>query len=218
MPGLNQRIKNALDEARILVLGSQVLVGFQYRVAFEPGFAGAQRHAHVIDLIATLLMLTGFALVLMPAAHHRIVWNGRDSGELHEFISHAMDWALLPFAIALGLDLFLACERAGSWPVALAVAVGGSATALFFWWALPLWRRHPLHSEEPEMPQGPQKTPLEQRVIQMLTECRVVLPGAQALLGFQLLTTFSNAFAELPLSSKMVHLASLVAIAIAASC
>ena len=216
MAALDQKIKNALDEARILVLGSQVLIGFQFRVVFEPGFGGAQRHAHVLLLIATLLMLAGFALVVMPAAYHRIVFRGQDAGELHAFISDAMDWALLPFAIALGLDLFVAVERAGSWPAALAVAIGATTAALVCWWLFPLWRRHTLAPKEPEMPKGPQETPLSQRVIQVLTEARVVLPGAQALLGFQLLTTFSDAFASLPLYAKAVHLGSLVAIATAA--
>jgi hypothetical protein len=31
-----------------------------------------------------------------------------------------------------------------------------------------------------------QETSLEQRITQMLTEARVILPGVQALLGFQL--------------------------------
>jgi hypothetical protein len=29
---LRQKVKNGLDEVRILVLGSQVLLGFQYRI------------------------------------------------------------------------------------------------------------------------------------------------------------------------------------------
>jgi len=35
---LRTRVKNALDEVRILVLGTQVLLGFAYRAFFEPRF------------------------------------------------------------------------------------------------------------------------------------------------------------------------------------
>ncbi len=49
----------------------------------------------------------------------------------------------------------------------------------------------------------------------MLTEARVVLPGVQALLGFQLAATLVDAFERLPESSKHLHLAGLRCLAIA---
>ncbi len=56
------------------------------------------------------------------------------------------------------------------------------------------------------------ETPLEQRVMQVLTEARVVLPGAQALLGFQLAIFLMGSFEALPGSSKAIHLASLACV------
>ena len=50
-----------------------------------------------------------------------------------------------------------------------------------------------------------EKTPLNERITQMLTEARVVLPGVQALLGFQLTSVISQSFEKLPASSKLVH-------------
>jgi hypothetical protein len=49
----------------------------------------------------------------------------------------------------------------------------------------------------------------------MLTEARVILPGAQALLGFQLTVTLMHAFEQLPLSSRLLHVAALISVAIA---
>ena len=46
---------------------------------------------------------------------------------------------------------------------------------------------------------------LPERIDQMLTEARVVLPGVQALLGFQLVSVISQSFEKLPESSKLVH-------------
>jgi hypothetical protein len=43
----------------------------------------------------------------------------------------------------------------------------------------------------------------------MLTEARVVLPGVQAVLGFQLISVISQSFEKLPSSSKLVHATSL---------
>jgi len=38
MAKLKDRVQNALDEARMLVLGTELLIGFHYRSAFESGF------------------------------------------------------------------------------------------------------------------------------------------------------------------------------------
>lgn len=57
-------------------------------------------------------------------------------------------------------------------------------------------------------------TKLKDKIEQALTECRVVLPGAQALLGFQFATFLMESFEKLPTSSKIVHIVSLCFIAL----
>ena len=59
-----------------------------------------------------------------------------------------------------------------------------------------------------------EKTPLEHRIVQVLTEARVVLPGAQALLGFQLAMVLMEPFGQLPKEAKIVHLVGLACIAL----
>ena len=54
-----------------------------------------------------------------------------------------------------------------------------------------------------------QGTQLKDKIEQVLTEGRVILPGAQALLGFQFATFLMEAFEKLPESSKYVHFVSL---------
>ena len=49
----------------------------------------------------------------------------------------------------------------------------------------------------------------------MLTEARIIVPGAQALLGFQLTVTLTKAFGQLSGSLKLVHVASLCCVAVA---
>jgi hypothetical protein len=48
----------------------------------------------------------------------------------------------------------------------------------------------------------------------MLTEARVVLPGAQPLLGFQLVVTLTRTFEQLPESSRLLHMAALCSVAL----
>ena len=58
-------------------------------------------------------------------------------------------------------------------------------------------------------------TPLHAKIEQMLTDARVVLPGAQALFGFQLAIVLTQSFEQLPSASRIVHAASLLLVALA---
>ena len=57
------------------------------------------------------------------------------------------------------------------------------------------------------------RTSIDVRVEHMLTEARVLLPGAQALFGFQMAVLLTEAFADLPTSSKFLHAVALCCIA-----
>jgi hypothetical protein len=59
-----------------------------------------------------------------------------------------------------------------------------------------------------------EQPPLHSLIEQMLTEARVILPGAQALLGFQLIIVMSSAFEKLPASVRLLHGAALLCVAV----
>jgi hypothetical protein len=61
------------------------------------------------------------------------------------------------------------------------------------------------------MPPSEKQTLLKTKIEQLLTEARVIIPGAQALLGFQFVVVFVRSFAELP---GWVHAVALAAIAL----
>jgi hypothetical protein len=204
---LRTKIKNALDEARILVLGTQVLLGFQYRAFFEPVFPKLPRVQQDLNLVGLGLLLAVIALVMLPAARHRIVERGRDSTALHRFTMNSVATALVPFSLALGLDLFAAGSTHGP-RTGVVLGLATAIVALGFWFGLGLvYGRRGYEKEE----EGDMK--LEDKIVQVLTEARVVLPGAQALFGFQLAMTLMQSYETLPNSSKNVHLASICAIA-----
>ena len=53
-------------------------------------------------------------------------------------------------------------------------------------------------------------TPLPQKIDQMLTEARNILPGAQALLGFQLTVVMAEAFDKLAKVPRVTHIVALL--------
>jgi Na+-translocating ferredoxin:NAD+ oxidoreductase RnfE subunit len=60
-----------------------------------------------------------------------------------------------------------------------------------------------------------QGTELHRRIDLMLTEARVILPGAQALLGFQFIVTLTTVFEKLPPHVRVIHFVALCAVTLA---
>jgi hypothetical protein len=50
MPQLNDAIENVLNEARMLLLGGQVLLGFSFRICFEEKFDQIARSAQMAEI------------------------------------------------------------------------------------------------------------------------------------------------------------------------
>jgi uncharacterized protein DUF6328 len=214
MARLKDKVQNALDEARMLILGCQVLLGFQYRTAFEEGFDRLSRSAKYMDLACLFLLLVVLALLISPGAYHRLVTEGEDTDGVHRFTSTVMDLALLPFATVLAIDIFIVTEKTAGRLIGIIIASITLLVTVGFWYGFEAiqrlkrsGRRRTVKSGNQEKPRT--QTKLRDKIKHVLTEARVVLPGAQALLGFQFVTVLMGSFDKLPIGSKYVHLASL---------
>jgi hypothetical protein len=73
-------------------------------------------------------------------------------------------------------------------------------------------RKKAMERQQEEKSDG--KISVKDKIGHVLLESRMVLPGAQALLGFQIAIILQESFDALPASSKMVHLASLACVAL----
>jgi hypothetical protein len=216
---LKDRVQNALDETRMLILGAQVLLGFQFHSIFQNGFDQLPAPVQHVKLIGLALMLLAVGLLIAPAAFHQIAERGNDSRRLLRFTTRIAEWALMPFALGLGIDVYMAVLVVLGPAPALPAGVAAIAFALFWWYGLEWIVRQrradqtlPLEQAR-VVEQAPTPTKLDDKIRQVLTEARVVLPGAQALLGFQLAAMLMDAFAKLPRTLQYVHLASLALIA-----
>src|SRR5437762_13428603 len=79
MAKLKDKVKNALDEARMLVIGAQVLAGLQFRSFFEKGFDSLPLPSQLLTLVGLGLMLVAIGLLISPAAYHRLVERGEET-------------------------------------------------------------------------------------------------------------------------------------------
>ncbi len=224
MANLTDKIENVLNESRILVLGMQILIGFDFRTFFEPGYLKMAPWAQQTQLAALALMLVGLGVLLVPPPYHRIVLHGRNTAGLHRLATMTVSLGLLPFALAMGLSFFLGARWAVGNVVAGTISGVVLVLALLLWYGVE-WlarRRKAGHVSLYELVdplrgidmRQEQDTSISTRIKQVLIECRVVLPGAQALLGFQLIIMWMTAFYGIPQVWKLLHLASLTSVAI----
>ncbi|MFO0788067.1 MAG: DUF6328 family protein [Pirellulales bacterium] len=70
---LSEAISHLLEECRMVLPGIQALFGFQLVVVFNQRFDKISSGDQVLHLIATVLVAISAALVMTPAAYHRVV-------------------------------------------------------------------------------------------------------------------------------------------------
>lgn len=220
MTALRKKIDNGLNEARILILGTEVLLGMNFRAAFQSSFQELTRAQQLAKTAGLTLLLGTLILLILPASFHRLVESGNDTMRLHRVIGAAVEAALFLLAGAIGLETAVAVGRAFGRRAGFVAGSGMVVTALTFWWILEIGARrlHPAASREKDRMthrKAIHETGIDERVENVLTEARLILPGAQALLGFQLGSMLLKEFGELPPSSRVVHLSASCAVTLA---
>lgn len=208
-------VQVSLDELRMQMLGAQVLFGFQLQGVFQERFSDISQAARVADLSALSLIVITIGLLLAAPSQHRLVDKGNDTMRIFGVAKRFAQPALLSFALALGCDVFVVAESYWSRSAAAGAAVATSIIALALWYGLGAGLRTTLTAKERSIPM-PKETPtdLHTKIDQMLTEARVILPGAQALLGFQFVVTMTKAFAAMSAPDHAVHFLALAAVAL----
>lgn len=218
METTSEKIKLTLDECRMLVLGTQVLISLQFDLAFQSGFGKASSLTQHLVAVGLAFMLAAFVLLLWGPAYHRISLDAHISRDAQNFMTGTIRGALFPLSVAMGIDAFIMVEMTCGRTVGLVFGVAVFCFCCVAWYGFGWLARK---SRPPEVIRAMNETSppdegvgkLHERVNQVMTEARVVLPGAQAMLGFQFITFFETSFQELPAFVRLIHLicASLIA-------
>jgi hypothetical protein len=209
---LERKTKTALDESRTLMLGAQILLGFQLNAPFQNAFDTLSQEGKLTEAVVLAIMAVVVGLLIAPSAYHRIVYGGKATAEITRLITRFAVVTLLLFSLALGLDVFIALSRIGGADAGVAGGLATGLVAVLFWFGPAIGeRRRGGH----DMAELAEKTSTSTKIDYVLTEARVVLPGAQALLGFQLAIVLTQGFAGLSITDKWLHAGALAFVALA---
>jgi hypothetical protein len=209
---ISDKVTAALQEVRILILGSEILLGFQFHAVFQPGFKDLPGLNQVLDGLACCLMLLAAILLISPGSFHRLAESGNDTLRLHRVTTVVAALALLPFASCLGIDVFVVGAKLAGAAIGFLVAAVLTLLALAAWFGIEIAQRQVARRRKEDIVV---KTSIKEKITTLGTEIRVVLPGAQALLGFQFSAFLSDTFDKLSLLDRTVHFACVVAMTIA---
>jgi len=200
-------VREGLSEIRTTILGPQILLGFQYQSLFQPGFARLEPWRQSLSLAALGLLLATVMMVLAPAPFHQLAEAGQRTARQEAFNQRMLTVSLGPFALAVGLNLM--AVGAGEWGAASAAVAGALAAGvcLLLWYGIEAMVRRPAARPKREGRASP--TSLKDQVTDLMTETRIVLPGVQALLGFQFAAYLTNAFPKLAPTARAAHNAGL---------
>jgi hypothetical protein len=208
---VHRKIKTALDETRLLILGAQILFGFHLNAAFQARFSELPIISRAFHSAAFCAMAVAIGLLITPSIEHLVVERGRSTARILRLTTCFAGLALLPMALSLGTDLSVVLSYRFGPAVGLTVGIIATALSFMLWYGTEFLLRKPQKGDVVMS----ERTSIDTRVEQMLTEARVLLPGAQALFGFQLAVLLTEAFESLPASSKALHAVALCCIALA---
>ena len=203
---IDRKLKTALDETRLLILGVQFLLGFEFQCAFQDRFNRLSEGAKQLNLAALGLIVLSIAILIAPSMQHRIVEAGQSTARLILTTNRLASTALMPMTAGLALSAYVVVQLTFGASAGLAVAAFLGSAAAFCWFGLEIFVVG-RHQEPREMQHSP--TPLKTKIEQLLTEARLIIPGGQALLGFQFIAMLTSGFDRLPETAKVVHAAAL---------
>ena len=167
-----------LQEVRVAQTGVQILLAFLLALAFTARFAaitGFQRGLYVLTL---MLCAGSAALLIAPAAYHRMVYRRRLKQHLVRAANRLALSGLLLLLLAIVAALVLILDVVLGTGPGLFLGTGALAWFVAWWFVLPVWsrlRHHSLNSA-PDVavppghlpagrdgPEGPRRRPAEDR-------------------------------------------------------
>ena len=147
---IHEKIQHVLTEARVVLPGTQALLGFQLAIMLEEGFTGLAPWLRYVHLASLACIALSIIALMTPAAYHRLVAAGEDTEAFHRLAGRLLVAAMVPLALGLCGDVLVVAHKVtGRTPL----AVGGAAALLAL--CAGLWFGFPLARRRGRRPRGP---------------------------------------------------------------
>jgi Family of unknown function (DUF6328) len=138
---VDRELIELLNELRVALPGVQFLFAFLLILPFQQTISRTTDFQRDVYFVALVAAVVATALLIAPAAQHRILFRMRDKENLLRRSSQSALWGLVFLAIAIAAALLLVVDvlfgLAQAW-IAMTVFV---LLVGYWWFAVPFWKR-----------------------------------------------------------------------------
>src|SRR5215212_6500513 len=138
MASTRDKVQKTLSEVRTLVLGAQILFGFQYQAIFRPRFENLPPDAKLLEAMVFTVMLTIIVLLIAPSPFHRICEKGEATQRQLTYTNMIVGVALVLFAPVIGVNVVMTVSIYLGTPLAVLLGVTTASLAAWFWFGIAL--------------------------------------------------------------------------------
>ncbi|SOC50219.1 hypothetical protein SAMN05660748_2960 [Blastococcus aggregatus] len=138
---VNRELMELLNELRVALPGVQFLFAFLLVVPFSQGVDELTDFQRGVYLVALLAAAIATALLIAPAAQHRVLFRQKDKEALLHRSNRSAFAGLVVLAVAVCSALLLVVDVLFDRVLAWTVASGVAAVLAWWWLAVPLWLR-----------------------------------------------------------------------------
>lgn len=136
---LKDKIKHILEEARVILPGTQAIWGFQLVAIFSPGFQKLPQLLKNIHMVSIFSITASIIFLLSIASFHRIATKGKDTDSLNIYGSSMLEIALFILIFGIACDIYVILLVI-NWTSIISVIIAGvvSLFALIMWFIFPI--------------------------------------------------------------------------------
>jgi len=140
---LKDKISHLLEEARMVLPGTQALLGFQLIACFNQGFERLPYEIRILHLVSLGFIAMATIFLMSPAAFHRIVEKSGVSEKFNRFGSKMILMALGTLLVGLCIDIFIV-----SYIVTGHISISSAVTLAFFFFGGFVWFGPPIYKNK----------------------------------------------------------------------
>jgi uncharacterized protein involved in cysteine biosynthesis len=138
---INRELIELLNELRVALPGVQVLFAFLLIVPFQQTVDRMTDFQRGVYFVALASAAVAIALLIAPAAQHRVLFRQHDKEALLRRSNHSAVAGFLALGVAICSALLLVVDVLFSRTLAWVTTGGLAVLLVWFWAAVPYWKR-----------------------------------------------------------------------------
>src|SRR4051812_12657282 len=132
MTSTKDKVQKSLSEVRTLVLGAQILLGFQYQALFRPRFEDLLTYAKILEVTGFALIVTTIVLLIAPSSFHRLCEDGEATSRQYGYTTVMIGIALNLFVLAIAANVTMTVSTYVNTPLAVLFGLAMAMVAVWF--------------------------------------------------------------------------------------